>query len=120
RALYNVNFTYDATSNKYLRKQGGVEHIDNDTKQQIAPDVVIAPIMGRRIHPDNVHTQYDTIGSGKVYVFQDGTVTEGTWTKSARGEQWLLQDSAGKEIALNPGQRWFTMIESADRVSYQP
>lgn len=120
RALYNANFTYDSASNTYLRAQGGSAHVDADTKQQIAPNVVVVPVMGRRTHPDRVHTVYDSIGSGKVYVFQDGAVTEGTWTKPSREAQWELKDASGNIIKLNPGQTWFTMIESADRVSFTP
>lgn len=118
--LYNVGFTYDAASNSYLRAQGGGAHIDAESKQQIAPNVVVVPVISRSTHPDRVHTVYGTTGSGKVYVFQNGTVTEGTWKKSARNAQWELLDSNGQAILLNRGQAWFTMIESADRVSYTP
>lgn len=118
--LYNVSYTWDKATNTYLRSQGGSKHIDAETGEQLAPNVVIVPVMGRRIHPDRVHNQYDTVGSGTVYVFQDGTVIEGTWSKSSRSAQWELKDSTGNPIKLNPGQTWFTMIESADRVSFQP
>ena len=119
-ALYNVVFSYDKASNTYLRSQGGSPHVDAESGQQLAPDVVIVPVLSKSIHPDRVHTKYGTTGSGKVYVFQDGTVTEGTWTKSARNAQWQINDAAGKPIALNPGQTWFTIIDSASGVSYTP
>ncbi len=118
--LYNVGFVYDPTTNKYLRSQGGGAHVDAESGKQLSPDVVVVPIMSRSTHPDRVHTQYGSVGSGKVYVFQDGVVTEGTWTKAARNAQWKLTDAAGKPIELNPGQTWFSMVESADRVSYTP
>lgn len=118
-ALYNVVFAYDKASNTYLRAQGGAAHIDAVSGQQIAPSVVIVPVMSKSIHPDRVHTKYGTTGSGKVYVFQDGTVTEGIWTKPDRRAQWQLTDAAGQPIKLNPGQTWFTMIDSAAGVTYQ-
>lgn len=120
RKLYNVDYTYNPESNNYLRNLNGMAQIDAGVDKQITPDVVIVAVMGRQIHADGVHTVYDTIGSGKVTVFQDGTATEGTWTKSSREAQWELKDSTGNIIKLNPGQRWFTMIESADRISYTP
>lgn len=120
RPLYAVNFTYDPASNSYLRAQGGGAHVDADTGQQIAPNVVVVPVMGRRLHPNRVNTHYDTVGGGQVFVFQDGTVTEGSWTKTSRDSQWELKNASGEIIKLNPGQTWFTMIESADRVSYTP
>ena len=84
------------------------------------PDVVIVPILGKRVHPDRVHTQYTTIGSGKVYVFQSGTVTEGTWSKASRNSQWELKDTSGKAIELDPGQTWFTITDAVGNVSYTP
>lgn len=119
-ALYNVVFTYDKASNTYLRAQGGAPHIDADSGQQLAPSVVIVPVMSKSIHPDRVHTKYGSVGSGKVFVFQDGIVTEGTWNKPARTSQWQLTDAAGAVIALNPGQTWFTMIDAAGSVSFTP
>lgn len=119
-ALYNVSYTWDKASNTYLRNQGGGKHVDAEDGTQLAPNVVIVPIMNKGIHPDRVHTQYGTVGSGKVYVFQDGTVTEGTWTKQTRGAQWLLQDASGETIKLNRGQTWFTITDAAGNVNYTP
>ena len=118
-ALYNVTFTYNKATNTYSRSQGGAPHVDAESGQQLAPDVVIVPILSKSIDPDRVHTKYGTIGTGKVYVFQDGTVAEGSWTKSARNAQWQIVDSAGKPILLNPGQTWFTIVENGG-VSYTP
>ncbi len=118
--LYNVNFSYDPESNTYLRSQGGTKHKDADSGKQIAPNVVVVPIMGKGINKDGVHTTYNTIGSGKVYVFQDGIVTEGTWEKKDRSKQWQLTDLDGDPISLNPGQTWFTIVDSASKVSYRP
>jgi len=119
-ALYNVGYTYDPASNTYLRAQGGGAHIDAESKQQIAPTTVVVPVISRTTHPNRIHTVYGTVGSGAVYVFQNGTVTQGTWKKTARNSQWQLLDAAGEPIELNRGQTWFSMIESADRVSYTP
>lgn len=120
RGLYDVAFTYDAASNTYLRAQGGGPHIDAESKSQLAPSVVVVPIIPRSTHSNRIHTVYGTTDGGKVYVFQNGVVTEGTWKKTARNAQWQLLDANGAPIELNRGQTWFTMIESADRVSYTP
>ena len=58
-------------------------------------------------------------GSGKVVIFQDGIATEGTWTKNSIKEQYKFTDPAGKEIKLNPGQTWVTMLAGPDRISYK-
>jgi hypothetical protein len=119
-ALYNASFTYDAETKTYLRSEGGSAHIDEDSKKQIAPAVIVVPILTKGIDPDGSHTAYTTRGSGKVFVFQKGGVTEGTWTKSARSDQWTLKDANGDVILLTPGQTWFTILDKAASVSYSP
>ncbi len=119
-ALYNVTFRYDKNTNRYLRSQGGAAHLDAESGEQLAPDVVIVPIVNKSIHANRIHTIYGTTGSGKVYVFQDGKVIEGTWSKPSRTAQWQLKDNEGNVIALNPGQTWFSIVESADRVTHNP
>ncbi len=118
--LYNVGFVYDPTTNTYLRAQGGQAHVDAENGAQIAPNVVVVPVLSKGIHPNRIHTTYGTTGSGAVFVFQDGTVTQGTWHKAARSAQWELKDGEGKTIELNRGQTWFTMIDSTSKVSFTP
>lgn len=120
RSLYAVGFTWDKTTNTYLRNMAGAPHVDAESGIRITPDVVIVPIMSRSTHADRVHTVYGTVGSGKVFIFQDGVVTEGTWTKPSRSAQWQFTDSAGAEIKLNPGQTWFTMVDSPNAVVVKP
>lgn len=117
--LYNVVFNYDKASNSYLRSQADAPHVDAETGQQLAPNVVVVPIINRGISSNGVNNKYDTVGSGEVFVFQDGTLTKGTWTKPDRRAQWQLTDAAGAPITLNPGQTWFSIVESADRVTFQ-
>jgi hypothetical protein len=117
---YNAHYDYDAATNSYLRSEGGEAHKDERSGAQLSPKVVVAIVMGRGIDGDGQHTNYQTVGSGHMYVFQDGTVTEGTWTKDARASQWAFTDAAGKAIAFNRGQTWFSMVDSTSLVTYTP
>lgn len=117
---YNVHYDYDAKTNSYARSEGGTPHIDSNTGKQITPKVVIAMIIPYSLEADGYHSIYGVIGSGPVYVFQDGTVTTGQWSKSSATSQIKFTDSSGKTIKLNPGQTWLTALASADRVSYTP
>ena len=64
----------------------------------------------RKSFEDGWREQITTIGSGKAYVFQNGTVTESTWNKKDRGSQITFTDGSGKEVQLNRGQTWITAI----------
>jgi len=118
--LYSPHYDYDAATNTYKRSQGGRPHTDERSGIQIAPKVIIANVMSYGIASNRVNSNYNTIGSGKSYIFQDGTVTIGTWEKTGSKKQMVFKDSSGKVIKLNPGQTWISAVGSASGVSYKP
>ena len=109
-ALYDSAYIYDVTTNTYKRSQAGKPHLDRENGQ-ITPNVVIAMDQNEtQVFEDGWREQITTTGSGKVRVFQNGTVTEGTWSKKDRGSQIAFSDASGKEIQLNRGQTWITSV----------
>ncbi len=119
-----VHYSYDATKNDYLRSEGGSPMIDPDTGKQIAPQVVIAMVVPRTngsLDSSNAYySDYSDIGSGPVYIFQDGTVTQGTWQKSSQRSQIQFMNASGQAIPLNPGQTWITVLSHSSLLSYTP
>jgi hypothetical protein len=118
--LYNVQYLYDPTTNSYKRSEAGAPHMDANTNTQISPKVVVALVMPYKIEPDGYHSDYTTIGTGPIYVFQDGMVTTGQWAKSSNSSQFIFTDSSGAVIKLNPGQTWLTAIAKTSNVTYSP
>jgi hypothetical protein len=118
-AYYNAHYDYDAPSNSYKRSEGGAPHIDANSGNQIAPKVVMALVMPYSLMADGYHSQYNTQGSGKAYLFQDGTVTTGTWTKGEPKSQFEFKDDNGKTMQLNPGMTWITAVADEGKVSYR-
>lgn len=105
---YNVEYEYVAESNSYLRKIGGEPHMDREAGQ-LQPKVVITlQVSMTRAMEDGFREQIVTTGSGKAFVFQDGTVTEAVWHRPDAKSQLALVDTAGKPISLNRGQTWIT------------
>lgn len=117
---FNVHYEYDKGNNRYVRNEGGAPHIDANSNQQITPKVVIGMIVPYGLEADDHHSSYGVIGSGQVFVFQDGAVTTGTWSKDDSTHQIKFTDAAGKTLALDPGQTWITALGDAGRVSYAP
>ncbi len=119
---FNVNYTYDATANNYQRKMAGQPHMVTDVngkQTQITPKVVVALVMPYSLESDGKHSVYGTIGTGQMFVFQDGTVTPGTWSKADNNSQFVFADNAGHPLALNAGQTWITVLNTAAAVTYQ-
>jgi hypothetical protein len=121
-SLYNNHYDYDAATNSYKRFEGGQPHMVVDAagiQKQITPKVIITLVMPYGIESDGKHSEYGVIGTGQMLVFQDGTVTPGTWTKSANNEQFQFVDNEGHPLPLNPGQTWLTAVDAANDVTYK-
>jgi len=119
-AIFNVNYVYDAKSNSYKRSEGGQPHNDALANKQINPSVVIALIMPYSLESDRIHSSYETLGTGQAYIFQDGKVAIGSWTKENNQDQFTFKDDNDQPIKLNPGKTWFTALGENSRVKYSP
>jgi hypothetical protein len=121
-ALYNVHYDYDGATNSYKRFEGGAAHMavnGSGVQTQITPKVVVGLVMPKGIEADDLHTSYNTLGSGQAFIFQDGLVTVGTWHKPNNATNFTFTDQNGAAIKLNPGQTWLTALGSASSASYK-
>lgn len=122
---YNTQYTYDAKTNTYLRSyQTGEAHLvytcppnlaepnlaTSCTESQVAPSVVIAMIVQEHTMSDNYHENIQTTGSGKAFIFQNGQIVEGTWSKSSQKEQIVFKDQNGNIVSFAPGQIWIGAV----------
>lgn len=120
--LYNSHYDYDKATNSYKRSEGGAAHMSvNSAGAQVqnTPKVVVGLVMPKGIEADDLHTSYNTLGSGQAYIFQDGTVMVGTWHKENNVTNFTFTDQNGAAVKLNPGQTWLTALGSASSVSYK-
>lgn len=131
---FNVDYTYDAASDKYLRSYqtgaahevyscpdgdiGGGNPEDACSLVQMAPSVVVAMKVQEHIASDNYHEDITAIGSGEVYIFQNGTAIHGTWSKASAADQISFKDESGAEIKLAPGQTFVSAVPDYGSVEY--
>ena len=116
--LYNVSYQYEPKSNTYQRTMGGQPHTDLRSGKQLSPKVVVAVITDYSIN--GIYSVYRTSGSGEVYIFQDGQVQKGTWTKNSPKDQLVFKNKNKKVIPINKGQTWITMLGGSNQVSSTP
>ena len=111
--LYNSSYSYDPDTKVYYRSQAGAPHKDRE-KGRIAAKVVIAmKTTMRHVFEDGYRESITTTGSGKAYIFADGTVLAVRWHKDSDSDQlrFTLND---KEIKLPRGTTWITAIPKDD------
>lgn len=132
--MYNTVYQYDLETNSYLRSYAdGNAHLsyncpsdlsEPDTKTacgepiQIAPRAVVAMFVQENTASDDYHEDISTISSGSALVFQNGGVTEVTWSKTAQNSQIIFRDAAGEEIKFTPGQLWIAAVPQYGSVNY--
>lgn len=126
---YYVHYDYSPRTNTYLRNEGGARHLDivdaaGKDVVQLQPKVVIAMVMpksyGSLDASGAYYTDYQDVGSGQAYVFQDGSVTNATWQKTGPDAPLQFVGGSGQPIKLDAGQTWITAIGDPSLLSYKP
>jgi hypothetical protein len=116
---YSVRWEYDKATNSYKRVNGGEAQIDFNTKEPLMAKTVVVQLT-KEIGPvdELKHLLYETIGSGKALIFQDGKVIEGRWAKKSRTGRTIYTDARGKEIKFNRGLIWIEILPTTSKVNY--
>lgn len=116
---YDVEWRYDPTTNSYLRFECGTKHIDAQDNSQLTAKTIIVETVD--YHPDpsgDARIDMDTIGSGDLKVFENGTVITGSWKKDSRTARTQFFDANGAEVKLNRGKIWVDIIPPGSLVTY--
>ncbi|MGQ0804074.1 MAG: DUF3048 domain-containing protein [Actinomycetota bacterium] len=107
---YAPNYNYDAATRTWKRDIDGVPFTMSDLTQ-VAPTNVIVQF-----------TQYtgggegDVIGEGVAWIFSDGKLIRGTWSRAAREETIKYFDAAGQPVKLLPGSTWVELLPNLSPV----
>ncbi len=124
---YKVNWTYDAATNSYKRKNGGQDQMDLNNNKQLSPTNVVVQFQKESHANDgyegNVHLLYANSGakgapSGTALIFQNGQAIKGKWMKATRLDREKFVDENGKEVEFVKGQIWIETVPEGSKVTY--
>ena len=131
---FNVHYDYNAATNTYDRSYAsGVAHEvykcpaedlgeknpeDVCSLVQLSPSVVIAMMVKEGKASDNYHESITTTGVGDAYIFQNGSVIAGSWSKPSVKDQIRFFDENGEEVPLAPGQTLISAVPNYGSVEY--
>lgn len=110
---YKVKWTYDKSSNNYLREMAGVAHNDGVTGKQLTAKNVIVQEVQRWSAVTEINEEgwaMKTVGTGKAKIFIDGKLTDGTWKKTDRNARTKYYGTDGQELSFNPGNTWVAIV----------
>ncbi len=125
----NPVYDYDADTNTYKRSyETGQIHTSYDCTgktEEVTPELVCEEVQitantvigmivqERKASYDNYHEDISTTGAGDAYIFQNGTVINGTWEKSSKESQIVFRDKEGNDVKLVPGKTWISAIPAS-------
>jgi len=116
---YDVVWDFDASSNSYRRSTGGQKDIDHNYDEQTdARNVVIQFVKETGPLDEHLHMYYEVVGTGKMLLFQDGTVVSGTWSKPTLTSRTKFKNAKGVEVQFNTGRVWIELIPSGNEINY--
>lgn len=116
-----ATWTWNGT--QYLRNQSGHADLLIGGAQVTATNVVV---MSVSVKSTSAHDSHGTvvplpvvIGSGQVWVFRNGVVVHGTWSRPTENSPMKLQTTGGQVISLTPGRTWVEVLpnSSAPRIN---
>jgi hypothetical protein len=110
-----VGYTWDAASGGWQRTQNGAAHVMADSKARIAPKNVVVQFTPYSASPfvdvtGSRSPEAELVGSGEAWVFTDGKLVRGRWSRPARDQVTSFTDAGGKPIALTPGQTFVELV----------
>jgi hypothetical protein len=118
-AGYGVTWTWDPTSQSWLRWKFGAPDIDGDGVRLAAKNVVVMFVNylgGVGVE----QSEAQLIGSGTAWVFTDGKVIKGTWVRPRKEKPARFLDAHGNVVRLTPGKTWIELPDVSYQVSVLP
>jgi hypothetical protein len=110
-----VTWEWDETEGLWLRSADGRESMyreENGEEHRIVVPVMVA------LHTDqysvNGLPSSEVTGSGKAYVFADGTYVQGTWEREELTDWFTLTDEDGNTMNVPPGKVWVSLVPTSD------
>jgi hypothetical protein len=118
----DVYWRWSAQHAVWLRYHGTVPHTLTDGTQVRAKNVVVqvVKVTMSQIHDVNgVSSPFaHVVGHGKAYVFRNGRMIAGTWSRTSLKDITVFKDKQGNVIPLMPGNTWVELYPSDHPVTF--
>ena len=123
----NSKCEYDAESGKYLRYWYGEPFIDKETGEQLQFDNILVQKVHSDIMTDDVtgasdpkgRLTIDMFAGGEAYLFTQGEVVKGTWSRDGVNSRTVFKDENGKQFRFTPGKTWVYVLDQDKEFSFE-
>jgi len=118
----DVYWRWSQKSAVWLRYHGTVPHTLSDGSQVRAKNVVVQVVkvtLSQITDVNGVNSPFaHVVGHGKAYVFRNGRMIVGRWSRSGLNETTTFTDRQGTVIPLMPGNTWVELYPSDHKVTF--
>lgn len=111
---FGVGYSYNATNSTWSRV---VDDPSHDASTPENPRNVIVMFVNYAGGVGVIGSEAQLVGTGSLTVFTAGHRIDGRWIRPDRTKPARLVDTAGKAIALTPGQTWVTLAPAGTPVT---
>ena len=114
---YDVLYRYNSLENNYLRFLNDYENPHTvENGEQLKAKNIIVQYVQTSTKDEQGRQKINLNTGGKIELFRDGIVIEGSWKK--KNKQFVYLNNSGQEIEINPGQTWIQIVPNGTELSY--
>lgn len=107
---HNPYFEYNAEDGLYYRYQFDAAHIDEMNGEQLTVSNVVFKVCRGEQRDPNDYLAFGVHGEGDAYIFTQGKVIEGSWSRDSDSGANMFYDQNGKEVVFSQGSTWICCI----------
>lgn len=112
-------FTWNDEEGVYTKTVNGTSYCDLADGSEIAVKNIIVYKLSSRVTDHKGRLDINMCEGGKAWVFTQGRVFEGKWSKKDKDSPVKFVDKEGNEIKLSPGKTWINIIDGNTRFKYE-
>jgi uncharacterized coiled-coil protein SlyX len=105
----NAKIDYSWTGSGWARSQNGRAHVDSAGRQITPTNVVIQFVDYGTSAADANSPEAISTGSGDAWIFTEGTLVRGHWSRKNSTSVAAFSDDQGNPIQLLPGTTWIEL-----------
>ena len=104
-----VQWLWDSATSNYLRSVDKDKSFDFDKSQINAKNVVVLFMQYKASAADPRSPEAQSLGTGEAWVYTNGSLVKGKWSRAKETDVFTLTDLAGAPIKLTPGRTWIEL-----------
>lgn len=105
-----ASWEWNSSAGVFERSHDRDPHLLSDGSRVSAHNVLILECEYKTSVADSRSPEAQTTGTGRAWIFADGQLVEGSWSRPDQNSAWTFTTADGDAITLSPGRTWVSLI----------